>query len=133
MLKAASSFALLNPKGENLGPLFSGVSQQFSPSLLKKNNFPAFVVCAAKGSNNKPLTGVIFEPFEEVKKELMLVPTGSHDSLARQKYVDECEAAINEQIKYVFVVLFYFKIMSFSLYLCISFVYLGLICLPFLF
>lgn len=58
-----------------------------------------FVVCASKGSNSKPLTGVVFEPFEEVKKELMLVPTGPQKSLARQKYTDQSEAAINEQIK----------------------------------
>ncbi|GFQ07394.1 ferritin-2 chloroplastic [Phtheirospermum japonicum] len=56
------------------------------------------VVCVAKHANNKPLTGVVFEPFEEVKKELMLVPSVPQDSLARQKFSDESEAAINEQI-----------------------------------
>lgn len=56
------------------------------------------VAMASKGHNSKPLTGVIFEPFEEVKKELMMVPTVPQDSLARQKYTDDCEAAINEQI-----------------------------------
>ncbi|KAM0043069.1 putative ferroxidase [Helianthus debilis subsp. tardiflorus] len=58
-------------------------------------------VCAAvKGgsSNHRPLTGVVFEPFEEVKKELNLVPSVYHQSLARQKYADESEASINEQI-----------------------------------
>ncbi|XP_076954674.1 ferritin-2, chloroplastic-like [Bidens hawaiensis] len=62
------------------------------------------VVCAAaKGgsSNSKPITGVVFEPFEEVKKELNLVPTVPQQSLARQKFADESEAAINEQIKYI--------------------------------
>lgn len=57
------------------------------------------VVCAAsKGANHKPLTGVVFEPFEEVKKELDLVPTLPQVSIARQKYCDESEAAVNEQI-----------------------------------
>ncbi|KMS98157.1 hypothetical protein BVRB_4g095410 [Beta vulgaris subsp. vulgaris] len=46
----------------------------------------------------RTLTSVIFEPFEEVKKELSMVPTVPQVSLARQKYADECEAAINEQI-----------------------------------
>ncbi|KAI3705013.1 hypothetical protein L1987_75243 [Smallanthus sonchifolius] len=62
---------------------------------------PSAVVCAAaKGgsSNSRPITGVVFEPFEEVKKELSLVPTVPQQSLARQKYVDESEAAVNEQI-----------------------------------
>lgn len=44
------------------------------------------------------MTGVVFQPFEEVQKELLLVPSRPHDSLARHKYVDDCEAAINEQI-----------------------------------
>ncbi len=56
------------------------------------------MVCAAKGGNNRALTGVVFEPFEEVKKELDLVPNGPQVSLARHKYVDESEAAVNEQI-----------------------------------
>lgn len=58
------------------------------------------VVCASKESNSRPLTGVVFQPFEEVKKELDLVPTVPHASLARHKFEDGCEAAINEQIKY---------------------------------
>jgi hypothetical protein len=44
----------------------------------------------------------VFEPFEEVKKELDLVPTVPQVSLARQKYCDEVEAAVNEQIKWAF-------------------------------
>ena len=46
-------------------------------------------------------SGVIFEPFVEVKKELDLVPSMPQVSLARQKFTDESEAAINEQIKWV--------------------------------
>eukprot|EP00257_Ricinus_communis_P025985 XP_025013399.1 ferritin-3, chloroplastic [Ricinus communis] len=90
LLKAAPGFSLLNTHGDNLvGPLSS-----------RGKTGTGFVVCATKGSgaNNKPLTGVVFEPFEEVKKELNLVPTVPQVSLARQKYCDECEAALNEQI-----------------------------------
>lgn len=90
LLRAASSFSLLTSNGGDhlLPPLFSS---SVSPKT--------FLPCATKGSNNRPLTGVVFEPFEEVKKELDLVPTVPQASLARQKFVDECEAAINEQIK----------------------------------
>ncbi|XP_076944996.1 ferritin-3, chloroplastic-like [Bidens hawaiensis] len=57
---------------------------------------PSTVVCAAvKGGS---LSGVVFEPFEEVKKELNLVPSVPQQTLARQKYADDSEAAINEQI-----------------------------------
>ncbi|CAI9097292.1 OLC1v1033682C3 [Oldenlandia corymbosa var. corymbosa] len=44
------------------------------------------------------LTGVLFQPFEEVKRDDFLVPIAPSVSLARQRYSDECEAAINEQI-----------------------------------
>lgn len=62
------------------------------------------MLCAAsKGSNHKPLTGVVFEPFEEVKKELDLVPTLPQVSICRHKFCDESEAAVNEQIKCVLI------------------------------
>ncbi|KAL5163835.1 Ferritin-3, chloroplastic [Glycine soja] len=70
------------------------------------------VPCATKDSNNHPLTDVIFEPFEEVKKELNLVPTVPQASLARKKYTDDYKATIKEQISveynvsYVYHVIF---------------------------
>jgi len=89
---AASSLSLFNPNAE---------PSRSVPVLA--NNASRLVVRAAKGStNHRALTGVIFEPFEEVKKELDLVPTVPQASLARQKYVDESEAAVNEQIKLLF-------------------------------
>ncbi|KAL3652261.1 2Fe-2S ferredoxin [Castilleja foliolosa] len=97
LLKASPAFGLLHSHGENLSALFSSAS--FSP--FSQNKFPGkngCVLCVAKHANNKPLTGVVFEPFEEVQKELMLVPSVPQDSLARQKFSDDSEAAINEQI-----------------------------------
>ncbi|KAI9115929.1 hypothetical protein K1719_012859 [Acacia pycnantha] len=55
-------------------------------------------VAAAGTENPTALTGVIFEPFEEVKKDVLAIPMSPQVSMARQSYVDECEAAINEQI-----------------------------------
>ncbi|PUZ43386.1 hypothetical protein GQ55_8G004700 [Panicum hallii var. hallii] len=54
--------------------------------------------CRAAGKGKEVLSGVVFQPFEEIKGELSLVPQATDKSLARQKFVDECEAAINEQI-----------------------------------
>ena len=48
------------------------------------------------------ITGVLFEPFEEVKKESFVVPMSPNVSLARQFFVEECEAALNQQIKSVY-------------------------------
>ncbi|KAJ6891921.1 hypothetical protein NC651_025198 [Populus alba x Populus x berolinensis] len=104
LLKAAPAFSLLNATGDNLGSLFPSVSSQsnknlsVSSSFLRSKTGSGFVVCASKGANNRPLTGVVFEPFEEVKKELNLVPNVPQVSLARQKFTDDSEAAINEQI-----------------------------------
>ncbi|GMP23518.1 hypothetical protein CsSME_00001078 [Camellia sinensis var. sinensis] len=94
LLRAASAFSLVNPHGDNLSPFGSSVLGVSSKAKIGNG----FLVCASKGSDNRPLTGVVFEPFEEVKKELTLVPTLPHSSIARQKYSDECESAINEQI-----------------------------------
>lgn len=65
----------------------------------------AVAVCRAAGKGKEVLSGVVFQPFEELKGELSLVPQAKDQSLARQKFVDECEAAINEQIKSVFLLL----------------------------
>nr|GMC84118.1 ferritin-3, chloroplastic-like [Ipomoea batatas] len=57
-----------------------------------------FSISAAAETADAPLTGVVFQPFVEVKKDELMVPSGAQVSLARQRYTDECEAAINEQI-----------------------------------
>lgn len=44
------------------------------------------------------LTGVVFQPFEEIKNDEFMVPVSRNVSLARQRYSRDCEAAINEQI-----------------------------------
>ncbi|XP_027336129.1 ferritin-2, chloroplastic-like [Abrus precatorius] len=78
----------------------SSVSFVLSPSFLKISKVGGnrnLRVCAASNAP-APLTGVIFEPFEEVKKESLSVPVAHHVSLARQNYAPDPEAAINEQI-----------------------------------
>ncbi|TKY47577.1 Ferritin-3 [Spatholobus suberectus] len=78
LLRTASSFFLLNANGDHLLPLLNSCSSSSLPSIIRYSHGKSkssFVPCASKGSNNRPLTGVIFEPFEEVKKELDLVPT----------------------------------------------------------
>lgn len=54
---------------------------------------------ASMEGNNKPVLDIAFQPFEEVKKELLAIPDMPHESLARQKFTDQCEAALNAQIK----------------------------------
>lgn len=106
LLRASPAFSLLANNGDivnnsSLSPLQSANSLSFSGLRFSQSakNSGGFVVSATSPeTNSRPLTGVIFEPFEEVKKELSMVPTVPHVSLARQNYADECEAAINEQI-----------------------------------
>ncbi|GAA0143276.1 storage protein [Lithospermum erythrorhizon] len=101
MLKASPTLTLVNPNADfaknNPTPLFSCNSFGYFKSISMKK-MSGFVVCASKNANSKPITGVVFEPFEEVKKELNLVPSVPQDSLARQKFTDSSESAINEQI-----------------------------------
>jgi hypothetical protein len=48
------------------------------------------------------VTGVVFEPFAAVQPELAVVErAATSDSYARVDFHAECEAAINEQIKWV--------------------------------
>jgi hypothetical protein len=56
----------------------------------------------AKGSGGA-VTTVVFSPFEELnlKPDVALVPVEADKSLARYKYSDKSETAINEQIKCV--------------------------------
>ncbi|KAG7574345.1 Ferritin-like diiron domain [Arabidopsis suecica] len=95
---SSSALSLVNFHGvKDVSPLLSSISWNLRVSSGKSGNL-SFSVRASKSSTTDALSGVVFEPFKEVKKELDLVPTSSHLSLARQKYSDECEAAINEQI-----------------------------------
>lgn len=76
------------------------------------------VMNASTEAKNPAIMDAVFEPFEEVKKEVLLVPTVPHASLARHAYSDLCEAAINDQIKYILIFLLFFY-PRFFLCLCI--------------
>ncbi|OMO97651.1 Ferritin [Corchorus olitorius] len=104
-LRSVSSFSVQTKQGDVLFSSLKGspaLSSAFPCSSAL--SFPptkdgrAFGVSASLGANNTALTGVVFQPFEEVKKAELEIPIAPQESLARQKYEDECEAAINEQI-----------------------------------
>ncbi|XP_050380484.1 ferritin, chloroplastic isoform X2 [Argentina anserina] len=69
-----------------------------SPSSLSFNQQKKSRNLAVSASSEMVLTGVVFHPFEEVKKEVFALPNSAQLSLARQGFADKCEAAINEQI-----------------------------------
>ena len=64
-----------------------------------------------RASNNEvasqSLTGVVFEPFSEVQDQLVKVDSVQTESLARQRFATACEAAINDQIKYYWLPIFF--------------------------
>ncbi|KAI8017186.1 hypothetical protein LOK49_LG04G02169 [Camellia lanceoleosa] len=64
LLQIASTFSLLNPRGDNLSPFGSSVLGVSSKAKIGNG----FVVCASKGLDKWPLTGVVFKPFEEVQR-----------------------------------------------------------------
>lgn len=105
-----SSFFLSSTAGDSLKKPISATTNLSvalsvpSPSLSlapKGSGGRNLRVAAAGTESPTALTGVIFEPFEEVKKEVLAVPMSPQVSMARQCYPDECESAINEQIKCV--------------------------------
>ncbi|KAM1633908.1 hypothetical protein TB2_011874 [Malus domestica] len=112
LLKASATFSHLLARRDGFGHLFPSTPYlSYSFSLMNSSTsvssilrFPTVknesrvVICASKNATNRPLTCVVFEPFEEVKKELNFIPTLPQFSLAHQKYTDERKAAINEQI-----------------------------------
>lgn len=89
-----------------VSPTVGGLSASISalPLSPRRQRRNTSLVVSAAAETNLPLTGVVFQPFEEVKKEAFMVPFSSQVSLARQSYCDESESAINEQIKSVDIV-----------------------------
>ena len=73
----------------------STLNQSFSSQRKGDQKFTVF---ASNEIVNAPKSGVVFEPFEELKNNAFVVPVAPHVSLARQRYSDECETAINDQI-----------------------------------
>ncbi|XP_021278097.1 ferritin-3, chloroplastic-like [Herrania umbratica] len=107
LLTKSCSFSVSSSflRRENVGLSRPCSSLKYSNGLIHAVKYPqrkdggvGGVVLASKEANNRPVLDVVFEPFEEVKKDLLLVPTVPQASLARHKYTGQCETAINEQI-----------------------------------
>ncbi|XP_010543183.1 PREDICTED: ferritin-1, chloroplastic [Tarenaya hassleriana] len=101
--RAISSFTTKHLAGQRSsnGPDVSSYRVRTVSMQLQRRKAVAVVVAAAGSSvdtNNMPMTGVVFQPFEEVKKAELAIPITPQVSLARQRYADACEAALNEQI-----------------------------------
>lgn len=95
-LLASSSYAS-SPAGGAGGGRFRFPRSYLKLTKGERRRGP--VLAAAEGSQT--ITGIVFQPFEELKQtEASLVPIALDLSLARQKYTDDCEAAVNVQIKY---------------------------------
>ncbi|PKA51882.1 Ferritin-3, chloroplastic [Apostasia shenzhenica] len=103
LLRSSSALSLFSPSSEaSLTAEIAGGRSSLSTAgalgVPNARRSAAGALAAAGGARNQALTGFLFLPFEEVKQELALVPSSPDKSLARQKYADECEAAVNEQI-----------------------------------
>lgn len=79
--------------------LYGGAAAPAPARVTAQRSGVSLSAAAAAGKGKEVLSGVVFQPFEEIKGELALVPQSPDRSLARHKFVDDCEAAINEQIK----------------------------------
>ena len=110
LVGGVSAVSLSGSSGEGLGsPLFGSFSSSSSCTsrwLRRRGNNGLVVRGSGERSNELSTSRVVFQPFEELKKEDFLVPISPQHSLARQGYSEECEAAINEQIKWVLFLFF---------------------------
>ncbi|KAJ9548839.1 hypothetical protein OSB04_021382 [Centaurea solstitialis] len=89
------------PKNSTGFVKFSCFSSSTPLSLLSNGGRRRGVVRCASTVDEENLavsSGVLFQPFEEVKNEEFMVPISPLKSLARQRYFDDCESVINEQI-----------------------------------
>ncbi|KAH0995213.1 hypothetical protein GBA52_019077 [Prunus armeniaca] len=103
-----STFSIPNKQGDGAmsslllcskaGSSSSALSRAFSLRFREQRKLNKFAVSASNETKTATVTGVVFEPFEEVKSDAFVVPVSPLLSLARQRYADDSEAAINEQI-----------------------------------
>ncbi|KAI3880886.1 hypothetical protein MKX03_032711 [Papaver bracteatum] len=100
LLRASSSTDAISLSTSAVDNVNQFPSSSSSVSFSSQRRTDGFVMSISKSESNnrRPVTGVVFEPFEEVKKELQLVPDLPQQSIARHKFTDDCEAAIDEQI-----------------------------------
>ncbi|KAH7514686.1 hypothetical protein FEM48_Zijuj11G0116200 [Ziziphus jujuba var. spinosa] len=91
-VKPNSSFSFSTMQRDGFGIPFFGLTSQQGIRSTK------FLASVSKEPETLSLESVIFRPFEELKKDDLVVPVNPHLSLARQFYSEECEAAVNEQI-----------------------------------
>ncbi|GAQ85854.1 Ferritin [Klebsormidium nitens] len=80
-----------------LVPAFSAVSWGHATPPLPARR-PSAVRAQEVESKEATLTGVVFEPFQEVQGLVKSVPETSQESFARQRFSQAAEAGINEQI-----------------------------------
>ena len=113
LVGGVSAVSLSGSSGEGLGsPLFGSFGSSSSCTsrwLRRRGNNGLVVRGSGERSNELSTSRVVFQPFEELKKEDFLVPISPQHSLARQGYSEECEAAINEQIKWVLFIFIFFN------------------------
>lgn len=105
LLRASTALSFRSSSSSAASAADLGVVAGSYPSSVPRfssGRWDGSVVAMAAGANRRSFTGVVFEPFKELKQELALVPTMPDQSLARQKYSNESEAALNEQIKWEF-------------------------------
>ncbi|KAL4296806.1 hypothetical protein GQ457_12G008550 [Hibiscus cannabinus] len=97
LLRSVTSFYVQSKNGDKLICSLRGSSAFPSSSTL---SFPSrkhgrnLGVYASIDASNLAFTGVMFQPFEEVKEELH-IPIAHNLSLNRQRYVEDCESTIN--------------------------------------
>ncbi|MCL7022478.1 hypothetical protein MKW94_028361 [Papaver nudicaule] len=100
----STALSLSTAAVDNVNQFPSSSSVRFSSQRRRRRTGNGFSLTSVS-DNPTPVTGVVFEPFEEVKKEFELVTAHLlQQSLARHKFSDDCEAAVNYHINWEYYV-----------------------------
>ena len=76
-----------------------GAQRPRAGTQVRAKDLKSFIKTFAQPAKQAEMTGLVFQPFSEVKSELSTVgSTPATSSFAKVEFNEECEAAINEQI-----------------------------------
>ncbi|RZC86268.1 hypothetical protein C5167_007454 [Papaver somniferum] len=100
----STAFSLSTAVVDNVNQFTSSSSSSVSLSSSQRRTDGFVMSVSGNQSINNPspvTTGVVFEPFVEVQKELQVISDlPQEQSLARHKFSNVCEAAINDHINW---------------------------------
>ncbi|RRT40907.1 hypothetical protein B296_00047305 [Ensete ventricosum] len=117
LLKASAALALaLQPPSPAVRPSFSSSFAPFrSPRRMNRR-----VSTAVAAGSNHAITGVVFQPFEEIKSDVSLVPVAPDLSIARHKFFKESSQEERDHAEKLMEYQSFYVVAAMELALCLE-------------